>query len=70
VVADLDPRMPLSWRIHQQGKSIHGMLKGLGALLAIRGDLPVAPASIGSFRAAPTPVRVPWEARKEHGNEA
>ena len=40
LVAEIDPRAPLDWRIYQQGKSIYGMLKGLGALLHAKGQLP------------------------------
>jgi hypothetical protein len=36
LVRAYDPERPLAWRMHQQGKSLYGHLKGLAALRAIR----------------------------------
>ena len=43
LVEDFNPAAPLHWRVYQQGKSIHGMLKGLGVLLSLQDRLPDDP---------------------------
>ena len=40
LIRAIDPEKPLSWRLYQQGKSVYGMIKGMGALLHAKGQLP------------------------------
>jgi len=35
LVQDIDPRIPLDWRLYRQGKSLYGSLKGISAVLTL-----------------------------------
>jgi hypothetical protein len=38
LVRSIDPKLPLDYRLHQQGRALYGSLKGIAALLTIHGD--------------------------------
>ncbi|MBN9495238.1 MAG: hypothetical protein J0H39_00670 [Alphaproteobacteria bacterium] len=48
LIRAIDPGGSIEWRLFQQAKSLYGSLKGLGALLSIRGGKP-APKSLAGI---------------------
>jgi hypothetical protein len=53
LVRNIDPRMPIDWRLYQQSKSLYGTLKGLGALLGLKGRKAVPPELPAVLEALP-----------------
>ncbi len=43
LIADIDPKPVVNWRLRQQSKSVYGMLKDLAVLMTVQGRLPKDP---------------------------